>query len=123
MRIARLLCLVLFALGVAQALAQEASVKETRCWVGDVTFSAGAGINAGDATAVCRAGTGWQEAEAGGPVIGCLLEGELSSVGAVVGIRNNDTLMLQCDPSGRWITIGSDGESLARPAIGKGSSG
>ena len=87
------------------ALAQEASVKETRCWVGDVTFSAGAGINAGKSAAVCEAGSGWKVAEAGTPVIGCLLEGELSSVGAVVGIRNNDSLVLQCDASGRWMTI------------------
>ncbi len=93
MRAARLFVLALLALPVAPALAQEASVKETRCWVGDVTFSAGAGINAGESAAVCQAGTGWQEAKAGAPVIGCLLEGELSSVGAVVGIRNNDTLM------------------------------
>ena len=106
MRAARFLVLVLAFLP-GPALAQEASVKETRCWVGDVTFSAGAGINAGTSAAVCEAGSGWKEAEAGAPVIGCLLEGELSSVGAVVGIRNNDTLMLQCDPSGRWVTIGS----------------
>lgn len=90
-------------------LAQEASVKETRCWLGDVTFSAGAGINAGTGAAVCKAGTGWSEAEAGSPVMGCLLEGKLSSTGAVVGIRNNDSLLIQCDASGRWVTIGSEG--------------
>lgn len=98
-------------------------MKETRCWVGDVTFSAGAGINAGDSTAVCQAGSGWKEAEAGAPVIGCLLEGELSSIGAVVGIRNNDTLLLQCDVSGRWTTIGSGGADVAEPAAAKDSSG
>ena len=89
--------------------AQEASVRETRCWVGDVTFSAGAAINAGETAAVCQAGNGWKQAEADAPVIGCLLEGELSSVGAVVGIRNNDTLLLQCDASGRWTTLSSAG--------------
>jgi hypothetical protein len=122
MRTARLLALVLLVLPAVPTLAQEASVKETRCWVGDVTFSPGAGINAGESAAICQLGTGWQEADAGSPVIGCLLEGELSSVGAVVGIRNNDTLMLQCDVSGRWVTIGSDG-AFARPGAGKGSSG
>ncbi len=123
MRAARLLALVLLALPAAPTLAQEASVKETRCWVGDVTFSPGAGINAGESAAVCQAGSGWQEAEAGAPVIGCLLEGELSSVGAVVGIRNNDTLMLQCDVSGRWVTIGSDGAAFARPSAARDTSG
>ena len=123
MRAARLLALALLALPAGPTFAQEASVKETRCWVGDVTFSPGAGINAGESVSVCQAGTGWQEAAAGAPVIGCLLEGELSSVGAVVGIRNNDTLMLQCDVSGRWVTIGSDGADFARPSAGRGSSG
>lgn len=97
--------LVLTALLGGPTLAQEASVKETRCWVGDVAFSAGAGINAGKAVAVCEAGNGWQQAAADAPVIGCLLEGELSSVGAVVGIRNNNSLVLQCDASGRWMTL------------------
>ena len=91
-------------------LAQEASVKETRCWVGDVAFSAGAGINAGQSASICEAGSGWKQAEAGASVIGCLLEGELSSVGAVLGIRNNDTLLLQCDASGRWVILRADTE-------------
>jgi hypothetical protein len=123
MRAAWYLALGLVVLPAAPALSQEASVKETRCWVGDVTFSPGAGINAGESVSVCQSGTGWQEAKAGAPVIGCLLEGELSSVGAVVGIRNNDTLLLQCDASGRWVTIGSDGAALARPGAGEDPSG
>ena len=102
--------LVLVCLLCGPALAQEASVKETRCWVGDVAFSAGAGINAGKAVAVCEAGNGWKQAAADAPIIGCLLEGELSSVGAVVGIRNNDSLVLQCDVSGRWTTLETDVE-------------
>ena len=106
---ARLLVLALLPAMAAPALAQEASLRETRCWVGDVTFSAGAAINAGETAAVCQAGNGWKQAEADAPVIGCLLEGELSSVGAVVGIRNNDTLLLQCDASGRWTTLSSAG--------------
>ena len=106
---ARLLVLALLPAMAAPALAQEASLRETRCWVGDVTFSAGAAINAGETAAVCQAGSGWKQAEADAPLIGCLLEGELSSVGAVVGIRNNDTLLLQCDASGRWTTLSSAG--------------
>ena len=100
-----LLVFVTLALFAAAASAQEASVKETRCWVGDVTFSAGAGINAGDGVAVCMAGNGWTKGEAGAPVVGCLLEGKLSSVGAVVGIRNNDSMLIQCDASGRWVSV------------------
>ena len=75
--------------------------------MGDVAFSAGAAINAGETTAVCQAGSGWKQAEGNATAVGCLLEGELSSVGAVVGIRNNDTLLLQCDASGRWTTLSS----------------
>ena len=96
-------CLLVFLCG--PVVAQEASIRETRCWVGDVTFSAGMGIGAGDSTAVCEAGTGWKAASADTPVAGCLLEGELSSVGAVVGIRNNDTLLLQCGANGAWTTM------------------
>lgn len=106
---ARLLALALLPALAGPVFAQEASVKETRCWVGDVTFSAGAAINAGEAAAICQAGSGWKLAEGNAPIIGCLLEGKLSSVGAVVGIRNNDTLLLQCDISGRWTTLSSDG--------------
>ncbi|MGB3336035.1 MAG: hypothetical protein WBA73_02545 [Devosia sp.] len=91
------------------AIAQEASIRETRCWAGDVTFSAGLGIGVGDGVAICEPGSGWA-AKADAQVAGCLLEGELSSVGAVVGIRNNDRLLLQCDGSGRWVTIDSSTE-------------
>ena len=105
MRAARFLAVAVLAFSAAPALAQEASVKETRCWVGDIAFSAGAGINAGPAVALCEAGTGWKQAEAGAPVLGCLLEGKLSSVGAVLGIRNNDSLLIQCDASGRWTVL------------------
>jgi hypothetical protein len=58
MRATSLLAMVLLALPAVPTLAQEASVKETRCWVGDVTFSPGAGINAGESAAVCQAGHG-----------------------------------------------------------------
>lgn len=99
------LVLGLLAIGAAPGVAQEASVRETRCWVGDIAFSAGAGINAGEGAALCKAGVGWIKAEADTPVAGCLLEGKLSSAGAIVGIRNNDSMLLQCDTSGRWVTI------------------
>jgi len=105
MRPARFLaaCLLVFLCG--PAVAQEASIRETRCWVGDVTFSSGMGIGAGDGAAVCEPGIGWKAAKADTPVAGCLLEGELSSVGAVVGIRNNDTLLLRCEANGSWTTM------------------
>ncbi|WP_375450946.1 hypothetical protein [uncultured Devosia sp.] len=95
----------------APAFAQEASASETRCWVGNITFSAGMAISAGDGTAVCKAGSGWTKAEAATPVAGCLLEGKLSSAGAIVGIRNNDSLLLQCDAGGRWVTIDTAAQS------------
>jgi hypothetical protein len=85
--------------------AQEASVRETRCWVGDVVFSAGMSVNMGDEVAVCEAGTGWRLAGKDVAVAGCVLEGEFSSVGAVVGIRNSDEIALQCDRNGHWVTL------------------
>ena len=105
MRLTPLLVLALFSVPCGSAIAQEASVRETRCWAGDVTFSAGMGINVGEGIAVCEAGSGWIKAEVDTPVAGCLLEGKLSSAGAVVGVRNSDNLLLQCDASGRWMTI------------------
>lgn len=105
MRTALFLALMLVAAPSGPALAQEVSARETRCWVGDVAFTAGVGINAGGGVAVCRAGTGWEAGEADTPVVGCVLEDKFSSIGAVVGIRNNDSLLLQCDPSGRWTTV------------------
>tara|TARA_R110002020_G_scaffold6295_23_gene26417 strand:+ start:12796 stop:13131 length:336 start_codon:yes stop_codon:yes gene_type:complete len=102
----------LLALLAGPVAAQEASVKETRCWAGDVAFSAGAGLNAGEGGVVCQPGSGWTRMAADAPVLGCLLEGELSSVGAVLGIRNSDSLVIQCAPNGRWVrlAIEADGQ-------------
>jgi hypothetical protein len=105
MRLALVLVVGLLVLPSSPASAQEASAKETRCWLGNVTFSAGVGVNAGTGTAVCNAGSGWTAAKADTPVAGCLLEGKLSSAGAIVGIRNNDSMLLQCDVTGRWVTL------------------
>ncbi|MEO5807208.1 hypothetical protein [Devosia sp.] len=112
MRAVLLVAVGLLSVMSGPSLAQEASasVKETRCWVGNVTFSAGVGINAGGGVAVCNAGSGWGAGKADTPIAGCLLEGKLSSAGAIVGIRNSDTMLLQCDPSGRWVTIETAGK-------------
>lgn len=88
--------------GAAQA--QEGTVvRETRCWLGSVTFSSGAQMHTGEGVAVCEGEAGWRQVE--GQSSGCLLGGDLSSVGAVVGISNNDRLSLQCGQDGRWLTI------------------
>jgi hypothetical protein len=96
------LAVVAFGLLQMPVLAQDAADTEARCFLGSVTFSSGAAMSAGSGTMACQSG-GWVETE--GDAAGCLLEGELSSVGAVVGINNNDTLSLQCAPNGRWETI------------------
>ena len=104
-------CELLLIVGVVAGMAssptvaQEASVSETRCWVGDVAFSPGMGLNVGEGVAVCEVGSGWKSVDVKGPVAGCLLEGELSSIGAVVSIRNNDDLVLQCEAGGQWAII------------------
>ena len=105
MRATLVLVFGLLAISADPGAAQEASVRETRCWVGDVAFSAGAGINGGEGATVCKAGIGWAAAETGAPVAGCLLEGKLSSAGAVVGVRNRDDVLLQCGPDGRWAML------------------
>ena len=88
--------------------AQETVVREARCWLGSSTFSAGATMNAGDGVAVCDATTGWQATSPDSSAAGCMLEGDLSSVGAVVGVRNNDTVLLRCESSGSWVTIDAE---------------
>ncbi len=94
----------------APVSAQEASSREARCWIGSSTFSPGASMHVGTAVATCDAGSGWVTSESPGDAAGCLLEGELSSVGAVVGIRNNATLVLQCQPAGTWETMPVEGQ-------------
>lgn len=108
MRAVLLALLATLPLSTVSATAQEAAaVRETRCWLGSVTFSSGASIYAGDGVAVCEGEGGWRETEGRDAAAGCLLEGELSSPGAVVGISNNDRLSLQCGEDGRWVAIDS----------------
>ena len=90
---------------IAPASAQEANVRETRCWVGGVAFSAGAGIAGGGGIAECQAATGWQLGKTDALVVGCLLDGKLSSIGAVLDIRDHDNRILKCESSGRWTMI------------------
>ena len=107
------LCLVMIMSGAviaAPARSQETAVpKETRCWLGSVTFSAGALMNSGAGVTACVADRGWvaQEGEAGDSA-GCLLDGDLSSAGAVVGVSNNDQFWLQCEADGRWSKLARD---------------
>ena len=110
MRALLVVVLGLSAVMAAPAFAQEASVKETRCSVGNVAFSSGMGISAGEGVAVCDAGT-WLVGKADTPVAGCLLDGKLSSAGAIVGVRNSESMLLQCDASGRWVVL----ETTAKP--------
>ena len=110
MRATLVLVLGLMALSAPATVGQEVSARETRCSVGNVAFSSGVGISAGEGVAVCDAGS-WSMGKADTPVAGCLLDGKLSSAGAIVGIRNSDTMLLQCDVSGRWVTI----ETTAKP--------
>jgi hypothetical protein len=91
------------------AWAQESSPpRETRCWLGSVTFSSGAAVNTGAGVSICEADQGWQQTDTDVEAAGCLLEGELSGVGAVVGISNNDRMWLRCESDGRWSTVEAD---------------
>lgn len=112
MRLRLLIIVVAGALGASPALSQEAT-GETRCWLGSVTFSSGAVMNSGSGPMVCEADVGWRAAEEATDAAGCLLEGDLSSVGAVVGISNNDMLSLQCGADGRWTTLDAGTDSVA----------
>lgn len=100
---------VMLALLGGGASAQESAVvRETRCWLGSVTFSSGAAVNTGAGVSVCEADQGWQRSDADAEAAGCLLEGELSGVGAVVGISNNDRMWLRCESDGHWSTVEAD---------------
>ena len=95
-------------LGVPVMAQDNAVVRETRCWLGSVTFSSGALMDTGSGVMACVADRGWvaQDGEAG-DAAGCLLDGDISSVGAVIGISNNDRQWLQCEANGRWTVIES----------------
>lgn len=111
MRLPMAMALMAWGLAGAGVGAQEASaVRETRCWLGSVTFSSGALVNTGNGVSVCESDAGWRPRDEPAEAAGCLLEGELSSVGAVVGISNNDRMWLSCGSDGRWSTIVADDE-------------
>jgi hypothetical protein len=76
-----------------------------------VTFSSGAAVNTGAGVSICQADQGWREIDTDTEAAGCLLEGELSAVGAVVGISNNDRMWLRCESDGRWSTVEADESS------------
>lgn len=97
-------------LGGSVAAQDKPGVSQTRCFLGSLTFSAGAQANVGDGTAVCKGDSSWQKVQSDASAAGCILEGKLSSSGAIVGIDNNDQLSLQCDASGRWVTVANKGE-------------
>lgn len=92
-------------LGGPAAAQDGAAMSETRCLLGSVSFSAGASMSVGNGVATCEGDDVWQATASGSMAAGCLLEGKLSSVGAVVGISNNDALSLQCGSDGTWATL------------------
>ena len=99
-----------FALGLTAVLsgpshAQETVVGEARCWIGSSTFSPGSSMYVGDSIATCDAASGWRASEATVSAAGCLLDGKLSSAGALVDLRNSDSLLLECDAGGRWVKL------------------
>lgn len=109
MRLICTLLVVTLALLGGGAFAQENTApRETRCWLGSVTFSSGAAVNTGTGVSVCQADQGWRETDTDTEAAGCLLEGDLSAVGAVVGISNNDRMWLRCGVDGRWSTVEAD---------------
>lgn len=106
MRAALGVALGLFAVLSGPASAQEtAVVREARCWIGSSTFSAGAAMSVGDAVAVCDSTSGWKAPAVAVSASGCLLEGKLSSTGAILGVRNGDTMLVKCDAGGTWVTV------------------
>ncbi len=105
-----------FALGLPLLLAgpsgaQESAPREERCWIGGSTFSVGAAMRVGDAVARCGGAAGWVAPDAPLSAAGCLLDGELSSVGALVGVRNSDSLVLSCTADGQWVTLETEAQS------------
>lgn len=107
---------LVFALGVSALLsgpsgAQESGPREERCWIGSSTFSLGAAMRVGDAVARCDGVAGWVAPDAPLSAAGCLMDGELSSVGALVGVRNSDSLVLSCAADGRWVTLESEAQT------------
>lgn len=105
MRTALACALGLSILLVGPGNAQEAGPREERCWIGSSTFSIGAAMRVGDGVARCDGAAGWVSPDAPMSAAGCLLDGELSSVGALVGVRNSDSLVLSCTADGQWVKL------------------
>lgn len=94
--------LALGALASGPAAGQDKAAREARCWIGSSTFSVGATMFVGQSVAVCDASGAWMASDESLSAAGCLLEGKLSSAGAVVGVRNSEAMLLECGADGQW---------------------
>lgn len=75
-------------------------IKETRCWLGSLTFSPNSTIRASDKVMICALSGLWEPTDK--PASGCIREGKLYSIGSVEGVPNSKSDFLTCDESGVW---------------------
>ena len=88
------------------AFAQETShaTEQGRCWVASESFTPGASIRSGDEVVECQPDFSW--APTVRSAAGCILEGELSSVGAVVDAGPaTSNVKTRCRADGSWENV------------------
>lgn len=85
------------------SFAQEAGLapEQGRCWVASESFTPGATIRSGDEVIECQPDFSW--APTTRSASGCMLDGELNSIGALVDAGPADSnLKSRCQSSGAW---------------------
>ncbi len=69
------------------------------CWFGNMSFSPGATVRAGESVMVCVDGTTWEATEK--DASGCLFDGKFFSIGSVYAF-SAQAPQLQCLADGQW---------------------
>ena len=85
------------------ASAQEAH-EQDRCWFASESFTPGATIRAGETVMACQTDFTWATTTQN--AAGCLLDGDVSSYGAIVEAGPADSnVKSQCQLDGTWLRL------------------
>jgi len=109
----RLIVIALVLIGTAPASAQGptpanslAPVPQPRCWLGDMGYSPGATMRAGNAVMVCGADYTWHPSADW--AAGCIHEGRFHSVGDMGQDLSRQQTARRCRADGTWDIMTAD---------------
>ncbi len=88
----------------APALAQDAAATGPlgpACWMSNLSFSVGATVRAGRASAVCRASGAWEEIDTESAAV-CIYKNEAYVLGSIIAVPFAEGVLLRCNQSGSW---------------------